>query len=107
MKDAHGGVNGFPRRSPPRPRGARGCPPAGVRRATLLTRTGPSFARVGATGLLAGRFAPYLALAFAIARPEDATAAQPPWAARSRYSTVTLFARLRGWSTSVPFDTAT
>ncbi len=26
---------------------------------------------------------------------------------RARYSTVTLFARLRGWSTSVPFSTAT
>ena len=25
----------------------------------------------------------------------------------NRYSTVTLFARLRGWSTSVPFKTAT
>jgi hypothetical protein len=28
-------------------------------------------------------------------------------AAASAYSTVTLFARFRGWSTSVPFSTAT
>jgi hypothetical protein len=33
--------------------------------------------------------------------------AQYPQAAARRYSTVTLFARLRGWSTSVPFKTAT
>src|SRR3954471_14424624 len=38
---------------------------------------------------------------------------RPMWSSATRvwsslhYSTVTLFARLRGWSTSVPFSTAT
>ena len=31
----------------------------------------------------------------------------PAWERPLLYSTVTLFARLRGWSTSVPFSTAT
>ncbi len=43
--------------------------------------------------------------------PESAingiSARPPPCGAAARYSTVTLFARFLGWSTSVPFSTAT